>query len=1684
MANEFVAKNGLISNGNITANGSIIANSFSGSLYGTSSAANSSSYALTASYAANGGGASLSTGSTYPITSSWSNNSLTASYVENGPDVNITSDSGNINFNVFPTYNSYTAPGISLITNNVERFKVNVNTDASGEHADIFFLSSASFIGPGYEGYMGNVFGMHVKNMNISEDNRMFVWRIKDPASAYSDTVGQDSGSYTVFENRRDPNSSDIGYGVYANFLMCDQNGNVGLGNLTDASDDHGIFPPAKVSIYGSGPTSPYPIFNVINYVSSNTSYFLINNDGKIGINNTSPSYTLDINGDLGNSATSGFLINGTDNHFSGFNTFGDTYHHDYNWCNEFIQSPTYGNPGFVAKFISSDNATSGMGIITADNTNGLFLGAGRFNLSSIGVNDTFAQVGIADGSVSKFCFLDGFGKVSNLLHISCSVISGSVFTGVAATSVSASFAFTASFVRNSISASYVTGSVHNSTNPALSASYAVSASFAPTNTNITASWSINAVTASYITASNVVGNVSSASYALSASYAPVNTNITASWAANALTASYVNPLNQTFILSGSMITTGSNTLIGNTTLTGSITISSSLGVTNPTVKIYGDVQHNGYIRFDPVTTNINNAISASYIYVSGSTNDLYFSQNGSGYSNTTRLRWLEGNLYTGILHGGVISSVPNSTTFTVMSGSGIIVNLNAFTGSSPFPTIKYITWNTQTYPITYSGSAKITYVGVDNTGTVIQQTSAWGSVDTNQWDNQIYLGVVLHLSGSVSTGTYNSPQISYGNFQQTDDFLRAFGPLKISGHTLLASGSGTTLSVTKTGGVSYKIGGNYVVNPNHPSTIVENSITSSKIYRYYLSGSVPIIDTGVGNAGYTNIDNTQYVNTATGQLAGVTGGQYTLQRVFWVPNSPTNAFIVYYGNAKYNSLIDAVNAIQTEPFSEAPNTALNAILVAYIAINGGSGVSLNNTSQANIIQAGLFRNVGGQGGGSTTVSTALSALSDVALSNLTKGDLLVYGSTGGSQWNNTKILSGSYGLSGSLVTDSGTSIGNGIITTTISASSITASIFSGSFSGSHYGTSSFSITASYALTSSYGITSSYSLSSSYALNSVSASYYQLPSQISVTGISGSFTGSHIGNTVGTASWATNAITASYITSSNIIGIVTSASFATSASWSPVQISGSWASSSFSSSYALSASNSLTASYITASRVVGTIISASYALTASYAASANATLTTGASYNITSSWATSSLTASYLTPSNSYTVTNFSASGVIDSKGIHNYGQCILDNITGLGSNVFQLKMSGGNGVCDFHTIDGGSCQIQFTDDTDGNSWTVGMNPGYYSDQRFVFRQSQMGDAIIIGRDMKVGIQTLGLPNYELDVNGSLNIESANIYCGSGNDTLTINTADGRILFGGFGTVSTIDSNTGVPLALNSNNTQNVGIRIASPAYALDVDGDINFTGVFRYNGNPYTASNALTASYLIGTIPSASYALSASFTTTASYVKNAITASYVTSSNIIGIVTSASYALSASWSPVPVSSSYSITSSFATTSSYYGGNILNVQLPPQINVTGVSASFTGSHIGNTIGTASWANNALTASYITSSAINGVIANAVSSSYFSGSSITSSNIYFTGNIYKNNAPLVIAGLVLSSSFIGSPFYYSASISGMLDTNYAISVTGVDSRAWSYSAKTTSGFVINSNSSQPLTGEVSWQVIHI
>jgi hypothetical protein len=528
--------------------------------------------------------------------------------------------------------------------------------------------------------------------------------------------------------------------------------------------------------------------------------------------------------------------------------------------------------------------------------------------------------------------------------------------------------------------------------------------------------------------------------------------------------------------ITGSTTQIGNNTLLGNTTLSGSITISGSLGTNNPTVRIYGDTTHNGYIRFDPVSTNIDTSISASYIYVSGSTNDLYFSQNGSGYNNVTRLRWLEGNLYTGLLHGGLISASVGGTTFNLSSGSGIIVNLNASLTQEPYPTIRYVNWGNFTNQTINNRTTDIqTYIGIDSNGQIIQQTVPWND---GQYNQSISIGTVIHQNLSTVNATITYPNVAYGYKQRTYDFIKAFGPLKLSGYALNTSSS---LGLTVGSGSAFADGRNYQTDPNNPSYILDNGTAVSKIFRYYQSGSSFVQDTNAG-AGYTGIDTTRYNLNGSGSLVSTSGGKYYAQRVFWYPNSATKGIVVYYGLAEYNSLDEAQADYAEENFLETPNTQQNAIYLGIILIRGNG--NFTNASDYRIIKSSLFRaagtggGTGGGGGGATT----LGALTDVQLGTELDKQSLVY-DAGSSKWVNSYTLSGSLIGTASwaeyVVNGGGNAFpynGNAIITGSLLVSgsgvTITGSLnVSNGITGSLFGTSSWAYSASQAISSSYATT-------------------------------------------------------------------------------------------------------------------------------------------------------------------------------------------------------------------------------------------------------------------------------------------------------------------------------------------------------------------------------------------------------------------------------------------------------------------------------------------------------------------------------------------------------------------------------------------------------------------------------------
>ncbi len=139
---------------------------------------------------------------------------------------------------------------------------------------------------------------------------------------------------------------------------------------------------------------------------------------------------------------------------------------------------------------------------------------------------------------------------------------------------------------------------------------------------------------------------------------------------------------------------------------------------------------------------------------------------------------------------------------------------------------------------------------------------------------------------------------------------------------------------------------------------------------------------------GYDGIDPTLYNPDGSGSLIAV-GGGYTVQRVFWYPNSATKGIVVYYGNALYSTIREALDNYNIEKFLETDNTKQNAVFLGSIIVKGNTDFTANNHQ---IIPSGLFRSIAGSGGGGGgTIVTNLTDLNDVVITTPSAQQPLVY---------------------------------------------------------------------------------------------------------------------------------------------------------------------------------------------------------------------------------------------------------------------------------------------------------------------------------------------------------------------------------------------------------------------------------------------------------------------------------------------------------------------------------------------------------------------------------------------------------------------------------------------------------------------------------------------------------------------
>jgi len=211
----------------------------------------------------------------------------------------------------------------------------------------------------------------------------------------------------------------------------------------------------------------------------------------------------------------------------------------------------------------------------------------------AIGNNQTILELGSGGSSVSA-----SFASTASYAFFAVTAsfaqnFNPSATASYAVTASYALFALTSSHTNFSLSASYALSSSHSNTAvTSISSSYALSASYSDiAGSSISSSYALSssvAVTASYVLNAVSSSFASTASFvvlAQTASY--VTLAQTASYVLNAVsssfssTASFVNPLTQSVLISGSVITTGSTGIYGNLAVNNATSVDFNTSVLN-----------------------------------------------------------------------------------------------------------------------------------------------------------------------------------------------------------------------------------------------------------------------------------------------------------------------------------------------------------------------------------------------------------------------------------------------------------------------------------------------------------------------------------------------------------------------------------------------------------------------------------------------------------------------------------------------------------------------------------------------------------------------------------------------------------------------------------------------------------------------------------------------------------------------------------------------------------------------------------------------------------------------------------------------------------------------------------------------------------------------------------------------
>ena len=709
--------------GNVFVTGSIIANSFTGSLLGTASYSNTSSYFY--------GNTLNFNSSASTILTSW----------------------GGLYTTVYtaPTYLiAGQSPSETWIDATVNKPIISIGNDFTNAGGAPYWAGQLGIIGsPSCSiGGASNVGGLHFINMNNPAlDNRSFIIHVKDPGP----TSGSDNGAITVFENRFAPAASDKDVNA-SNFLYANQYGNISIGHCGPAADAAGLFPNAKVSIFGS-PSHNYATFQILQTSSSTIPIVLIDSSSNIIFNNN-----FTVNGNLISfNPTAAFQI--SPNGYIGIILTGSNGYVGINQSNPKYQEDVGGSINFTGNlYQNSLPYTASLATTASYAPTSVSSSWASSSLSSSVTNintNTFYYVNLSTGSSGiQPIYVDTNGLIYNP---STNQLSGSLIGITASLCGSSSYANTASYALNGGGSSLTTGSTYPITaSYSLTSSISNSGSVVVTSNNTNYYFDLSSGSAGYQPTYVGTGlTYNPSTNTLSGSSNIVTNNLTSS---NAIfvTSSQQSPIN---IVTN--VPSYTQLIIQN--ITSSVSASTDIIVINDQGSL---TSNSSYVDMGINSSNYNQGFIGNggdgYHYYTGSLNNNNFyigntTPSGSlylfagGSNNTSSIRIdnngnLSGSnvLFTGNIHCSVItassllgtSSYASTSSYVTASNVIGTVNSSSYSLTSSYALNGGVATLTSgsTYNITSSWAITASYTLTGGSGGNIQTTFATIPTSSANW--------------------------------------------------------------------------------------------------------------------------------------------------------------------------------------------------------------------------------------------------------------------------------------------------------------------------------------------------------------------------------------------------------------------------------------------------------------------------------------------------------------------------------------------------------------------------------------------------------------------------------------------------------------------------------------------------------------------------------------------------------------------------------------------------------------------------------------------------------------------------------------------------------------------------------------------------------------------------------------